>query len=59
VLLAVDKMSEDAVAAGQLVRPFATTAEIGFDYWFITSTARRLPKKVTLFRDWVMGEMGA
>ena len=59
VLLAVDKMSDDAVAAGQLVRPFETTAEIGFDYWFITSTARRVPRKVTQFRDWVMAEMGA
>jgi len=58
VLLAIDRMSEDAVRAGQLVRPFATVAETGFDYWFITSTARRVPRKVQLFRDWVFQEMG-
>ena len=59
VLLAVDQMSADAVAAGQLVRPFDITATNDLDYWFITSTARRVPRKVTLFRDWVMGELQA
>ena len=58
VLLAVDRMSEDAVAAGQLKRPFDVAVETTFDYWFITSTLRRVPRKVTLFRDWVMYEMG-
>jgi DNA-binding transcriptional LysR family regulator len=58
VLLAVDRMSEDAVHAGQLVRPFEAVAETSFDYWFIASTARRVPRKVQLFRDWVFEEMG-
>lgn len=58
VLLAVDRMSEDAVRTGQLVRPFETVTETSFDYWFITSTARRVPRKVQLFRDWVFEEMG-
>lgn len=58
-LLAVDLMSDDAVAAGQLVRPFDLSIETAFDYWFITSTARRVPRKVTLFRDWLFGELGA
>ena len=58
VLLAIDRMSADAVEAGQLVRPFDVTVETMFDYWFITSTLRRVPRKVTLFRDWVMHEMG-
>lgn len=58
VLLAIDRMSEDAVAAGQLLRPYGTIAETAFDYWFITSTARRVPRKVQLFRDWVFAEMG-
>ncbi|MBI4922377.1 MAG: LysR family transcriptional regulator [Devosia nanyangense] len=57
VLLAVDQMSADAVKEDRLVRPFATTAETGFDYWFITSSLRRVPKKVTLFRDWLWGEL--
>ena len=58
VLLAVDRMSQDAVDAGQLLRPFDTTAETSFDYWFVTSTARRVPKKVTQFRDWLRAELG-
>ncbi len=56
-LLAVDRMSADAVAGGWLVRPFATSASTGHDYWFITSTLRRVPKKVTAFRDWLLAEM--
>ena len=59
VLLAVDRMSADAVAEGRLVRPFELSVETTFDYWFITSTARRVARKVTVFRDWVVGEMEA
>jgi DNA-binding transcriptional LysR family regulator len=58
VLLAVDRMSEDAIAEGRLVRPFETIAQSEHDYWFITSTARRVPRKVTLFHDWLWREMG-
>lgn len=58
VLLAVDRMSEDAVQDGRLMRPFALSVETAFDYWFITSTARRVPRKVMVFREWVFGEMG-
>jgi DNA-binding transcriptional LysR family regulator len=57
VLLAVDRMSEDAVQAGQLVRPFALSAENPYDYWFVTSTLRRVPRKVAQFRDWLMSEL--
>jgi DNA-binding transcriptional LysR family regulator len=57
VLLAVDRMSADAVADGRLVRPFDVAVETSFDYWFVTSTARRTPRKVTLFRDWVFAEL--
>src|SRR5690606_802095 len=42
VLLAVDRMSADAVRSGQLVRPFAVSAEAANDYWFVTTTARRV-----------------
>ena len=59
VLMAVDRMSESAVREGQLVRPFAASAQSPYDYWFVTSTLRRVPRKVTLFRDWLMGEMAA
>jgi DNA-binding transcriptional LysR family regulator len=57
VLLAVDRMSEDAVRSGQLVRPFTVSTENPNDYWFVMTTARRVPKKVTLFRDWLMREL--
>ena len=57
-LLAIDRMSDDAVRDGGLVRPFAISVETALDYWFITSTLRRVPRKVQVFRDWVMGEMG-
>ena len=50
-------MSEDAVRAGQLVRPFARSGESPYDYWFVTSTLRRLPRKVAQFRDWLMSEL--
>lgn len=59
VLLAVDRMSEDAVRAGQLVRPFAISAENPHDYWFVTSTLRRVPRKVAQFREWLMEELAA
>ena len=58
VLLAVDRMSEAAVADGRLVRPFAISAETAFDYWFVTSTLRRVPRRVAAFRDWLIAEMG-
>jgi DNA-binding transcriptional LysR family regulator len=59
VLMAVDRMSESAVREGQLLRPFAVSAQSPYDYWFVTSTLRRVPRKVTLFRDWLMGELRA
>ena len=39
------------------VRPFAVSAQSPYDYWFVTSTLRRVPRKVALFRDWVMEEL--
>ena len=57
VLLAVDRMSAAALADGRLARPFATAAVSEFDYWFVTSTARRVPAKVMHFRDWLLGEL--
>ncbi|MEO7221319.1 MAG: LysR substrate-binding domain-containing protein [Devosia sp.] len=58
VLMAVERMSESAVREGQLVRPFAASAESPYDYWFVTSTLRRVPRKVAQFRDWLMSELG-
>ena len=59
VLLAADRMSADAVKTGQLVRPFDLPVTGRNDYWFITSTARRVPKKVELFREWLLAEIAA
>jgi len=58
ILLAVDRMSADALAEGRLVRPFATSVSTNMDYWFITNAARRMPKKVAVFREWLRGELG-
>jgi DNA-binding transcriptional LysR family regulator len=58
VLMAVDRMSASAVREGQLVRPFAASARSPYDYWFVTSTLRRVPRKVAQFRDWLMSELG-
>ncbi|HZY67522.1 MAG TPA: LysR substrate-binding domain-containing protein [Devosia sp.] len=57
VLLGVDRMSEGAVREGQLVHPFAASVESPYDYWFVTSTARRVPAKVQQFRLWLMEEL--
>ena len=57
VLMAVDRMSAGAVREGQLVRPFAVSAVSPYDYWFVTSTLRRVPRKVAQFRDWLMDEV--
>ena len=59
VLFAADRMSADAVKTGQLVRPFDLPVTGRNDYWFITSTARRVPKKVELFREWLLAEIAA
>jgi DNA-binding transcriptional LysR family regulator len=59
VLMAVDRMSESAVREGQLVRPFTASAQSPYDYYFVTSTLRRVPRKVAQFRDWLMGELTA
>jgi DNA-binding transcriptional LysR family regulator len=59
VLMAVDRMSESAVREGQLVRPFAASAQSPYDYYFVTSTLRRVPRKVAQFRDWLMSELAA
>jgi DNA-binding transcriptional LysR family regulator len=57
VLMAVDLMSADAVSDGRLARPFATSVVADTGYWFVTAEGRRLPKKVKLFRDWLLAEV--
>jgi DNA-binding transcriptional LysR family regulator len=58
VLMAVDQMSADAVSDGRLVRPFdIAVEEPRLGYWFVTSKRKREPRRVKLFRDWLLGEM--
>jgi DNA-binding transcriptional LysR family regulator len=57
VLMAVDMMSEFAVRDGRLVRPFDVAVINGLGYWFIVPEARREPKKVRLFRQWLREEV--
>ena len=57
VLLAVDRMSEDAVREGRLVRPFVAAAEAPFDYWFVHAGRGRVARKIRLFHDWLLAEM--
>ncbi|MEQ1770470.1 MAG: LysR substrate-binding domain-containing protein [Devosia sp.] len=59
VLMSIDRMSADAIKTGQLVAPFACSADGPNDYWFVTSAVRRTNKTVSLFRDWLMEEVAA
>lgn len=56
-LMTIDLMSADAVSDGRLVRPFDVEVKTGLGYWFIFPAARRMPKKVRLFRDWLKAEV--
>ncbi len=57
-LLAVDLMSADAVSDGRLVRPFDITVDARpRGYWFACGSNRRTPRKVQLFRDWIVAEV--
>ncbi|HEX8232959.1 MAG TPA: transcriptional regulator GcvA [Caulobacteraceae bacterium] len=47
------------VAAGRLVRPFATVCTEGHSYWLVYPHARRTSPKIRLFRDWLLGELAA
>ncbi len=54
VLMAIDMMSLDALRDGRLVRPFAQSHQSDLGYWLVTAEGRRSPKKVRLFRDWLL-----
>jgi DNA-binding transcriptional LysR family regulator len=55
VLMAIDMMSDDAVRDGRLVRPFAQSHPSDLGYWLVVAEGRRSPKKVRLFREWILG----
>lgn len=57
VLMAVDLMSADAVSDGRLVRPFGIHVDSDVGYWLIVAEGRRMPRKVQLFRDWLLKEV--
>lgn len=56
VLMAVDMMSADAVSDGRLARPFDIAVRADTGYWFVTPDGRRMPRKVQVFRDWLLDE---
>lgn len=59
VLLVMDMLMVDALAAGRLVRPFPVAVESEYAHWFVSAAGRRLRKPARLFRDWLDAEMSA
>ena len=59
VLLVMDMLMVDALAAGRLVRPFPVAVESEYAHWFVSAAGRRLRKPARLFRDWLDAEMRA
>ena len=58
VALAEEPLAAPAIAAGRLVRLFAT--EIGTDraYWLVHPESPAPPAQVAAFRDWLLAEVG-
>lgn len=56
-LLAWQTLAHDALAAGQLVAPFAKRVATGVGYFLVTSGMRREPAKVTDFKAWIRAEI--
>lgn len=57
VMLAWQMLVGDALADGRLVEPFGIRANTGLAHYFVTPAARAEPRKVTLFKEWVRGEV--
>ncbi len=57
-LLTVDMMAADAVREGRLAWPFAERVESQLGYWLVRPAGRRMPRKLRVFRDWLLDEAG-
>lgn len=55
--LLFEGMLEEDLAAGQLIRPFPISAEVGESYWLTTPKGREPPHKARLFRAWLRQEI--
>jgi DNA-binding transcriptional LysR family regulator len=40
------------------MQPFALMASTGFNYYLVYPHTNRLPRKMQLFRDWILAEAG-
>jgi len=52
-------LAEDDVAAGRLVRPFATTVPNEFAYFAVCPEGRAGDEKIAAFREWLLKEAAA
>jgi LysR family glycine cleavage system transcriptional activator len=43
---------------GKLIQPFDVMATTGFNYYLVYPEAARVPRKTSLFRDWILAEAG-
>lgn len=57
VMLAWATLAQYALEHGQLVAPFEHRATSGLGYYLVSSRARREPRKVTRFRQWIRAEI--
>lgn len=48
----------EEIKAGKLIQPFALMASTGFNYYLVYPKTGRLPRKIQLFRDWILAEAG-
>ncbi len=54
--LGITPLVDDDLAAGRLVRPFATAVDSSFGFWFVCRPDRVREPKIAAFRDWIMDE---
>lgn len=56
--LGLSPLVDDDLAAGRIVRPFATEIESSFGFWFVCARERIAEPKIAAFRDWLFSEIG-
>ena len=57
--LGLSPLVDDDLAAGRLVRPFATELSRPFGFWFVCGKTRVAEPKIAAFRAWLFEEIGA
>jgi LysR family transcriptional regulator, glycine cleavage system transcriptional activator len=55
--LGLTPLIDSDLAAGRLVRPFATAIESGFGFWFVCARERLAEPKIAAFRSWIFDEI--